>query len=389
SSRNRDNRYEESDEPDSPTTATNVIKFFSNAHAQFNDHFFQRALEENEKMPNAISTSYIDEFDQEELTDEEYFLGLSVADIINLSDKKTLADDEMVAKLKKEANSNPPPCINSAYLKRWFNSVYENDIENSLKKLKKDFDVIDGFDTSESDLIKDIIRIKLLQLRADHGKINKHIDENTYTSILISMDFEFLRLHFPGLISSSWNENEVPSSKWRREKIYNDSDAMARKADGILFNYNCRDQELFIFENIGPPEKTNNPKYLSDKLKCFRNCADSIFKTFYNGNGNIKYASKFYVLAYIVYKTKGELFRVNLAAPETFAVDKIMEIEYPFEHVNIINIIKVIELVFMVKKIIELNNDTLYNYKQSCIDIDKYNKDKFIKVKEWLSYAKT
>ncbi|CAJ0636798.1 9769_t:CDS:2 [Entrophospora sp. SA101] len=45
-----------------------------------------------------------------------------------------------------------------------------------------------------------MVRIKLLQLRAEFGQISKKIDENTYTFTLTSVDFEFLRLHFPHLV---------------------------------------------------------------------------------------------------------------------------------------------------------------------------------------------
>ncbi|CAJ0834598.1 5664_t:CDS:2 [Entrophospora sp. SA101] len=72
-----------------------------------------------------------------------------------------------------------------------------------------------------------MVRIKLLQLRAEFGQISKKIDENTYTFTLTSVDFEFLRLHFPHLV------------------------------------------ELLIFENLGPPNQIKNTKYLSDKIKCF------------------------------------------------------------------------------------------------------------------------
>ncbi len=96
------------------------------------------------------------------------------------------------------------------------------------------------------------------------------------------------------------NENDVPSSKWRRELIY-DTGALACKADGILFNYDDSDHEFLIFENIGPPLETKNSKYHQDLLKSFRNCVDSICRLFWRGIGDVKLASRYYVLAYVVY----------------------------------------------------------------------------------------
>src|SRR6266542_1011274 len=96
------------------------------------------------------------------------------------------------------------------------------------------------------------------------------------------------------------NENDVPSSKWRSELIY-DTGALACKADGILFNYDDSDHEFLIFENIGPPLETKNSKYHQDLLKSFRNCVDSICRLFWRGIGDVKLASRYYVLAYVVY----------------------------------------------------------------------------------------
>ncbi len=96
------------------------------------------------------------------------------------------------------------------------------------------------------------------------------------------------------------NENDTPSSKWRHELVRGVG-AMARKADGILFNYKSTSQEILLFENIGPPLKTDNPKYRRDLLKCFRNCVDALCNIFWKGKGNVEIASKYYVLAYVVY----------------------------------------------------------------------------------------
>ncbi|KAF0483243.1 hypothetical protein F8M41_023240 [Gigaspora margarita] len=130
-----------------------------------------------------------------------------------------------------------------------------------------------------------------MQLQAGHGeKLDWLMDENTYTSTIVSPDFEILKLCFPNLFISRWNENEVPSSKWRRILIY--GVASARKTDGILFNYDNVDQEFLIFENIGPPSRRKKPKYYADLLKCFRNSVDAICKIFWNGNGDVELGRK-------------------------------------------------------------------------------------------------
>ncbi|CAH1771424.1 5539_t:CDS:2, partial [Entrophospora sp. SA101] len=101
-------------------------------------------------------------------------------------------------------------------------------------------------------------KTKLMQLQAGHGeKLDLSMDENTYTATIVSPDFETLKLCFPTLFISRWNENEVPSSKWRCKLIY--GVGYAHKADGILFNYDNVDQEFLLFENVGPPSKTKEP----------------------------------------------------------------------------------------------------------------------------------
>ncbi|CAG8532237.1 3582_t:CDS:2 [Diversispora eburnea] len=101
-----------------------------------------------------------------------------------------------------------------------------------------------------------------------------------------------------------------------------DGNVSARKADGILLNYENISQEFLLFENVGPPSKTKNPKYKGDLLKCFRNSVDAICKTFWNVNGDVELARKYYVLTYVLYRDKGELFRLNMGAPKTFVTER-------------------------------------------------------------------
>ncbi|CAB5357118.1 unnamed protein product [Rhizophagus irregularis] len=183
------------------------------------------------------------------------------------------------------------------------------------------------------------------------------MDENTYTSTVISPDFEFLKTCFPGLFISRWNENDVPSSKWCREFVYG-TGALARKADGILFNYDDNNHEFFIFENIGPPLETKNSKYHKDLLKNFRNSVDSICRLFW--------------------EYEGELFRVNLGAPKIFVAESI---NYSFNYASFTNIIDIIKLLFTVKSVFESNKDILYEYNLSCMETDK----NFTRVHEWLA----
>jgi len=179
---------------------------------------------------------------------------------------------------------------------------------------------------------------------------------------------------------SRWNENDVPSSKWRRELIYG-TGALARKADGILFNYDDSDHEFLIFENIGPPLETKNRKYRQDLLKSFRNCVDSICRLFWCGIGDVKLASKYYVLAYVVYKHEGELFRVNLGAPKTFAVESMLKVNYSFKYASFTNITDIINLLFTVKAVFESNKNILYEYNLSCMETG----ENIIPVHEWLA----
>jgi len=57
-----------------------------------------------------------------------------------------------------------------------------------------------GFDSEQSELIKEVLKIKLMQLRAGFGdQLHKDMDENTYTSTIISSDFELLKMYFPNI----------------------------------------------------------------------------------------------------------------------------------------------------------------------------------------------
>ena len=77
--------------------------------------------------------------------------------------------------------------------------------------------------------------------------------------------------------------------------------SFAYKADGILLNFHCKGQEFLLFENVGPPNQSNVSKFRDDIDKCLQHCMDAICKTFWDGSGNAFLASKYYVLAYIVY----------------------------------------------------------------------------------------
>ncbi|CAG8771724.1 26805_t:CDS:2 [Gigaspora margarita] len=239
--------------------------------------------------------------EKDELTDDEVEKSLAEADIINISSDNLPINREFFNILKEKAHSQPPPRIKLDGLKKWIQENYARKITTTISNIRS-ITTIEDFDTKQVDFIKRILEIKLMQFQAGHGKkLDLLMDENTYTSTIVSPDFEMLKFCFPKLFISRWNENDVPSSKWRREIAYHDSSASARKADGILFNYENTSQEFLLFENIGPPLKTQNPKYNGDLLKCFRNSVDSICKTFWNGNGDVEFAKKYYVLAYVLY----------------------------------------------------------------------------------------
>jgi hypothetical protein len=64
---------------------------------------------------------------------------------------------------------------------------------------------ISGFNEEEFEFIKRVIEHKLLQLRAGVGeKLDYLMDENTYTSTIISVDFENMKLFFPRIFISRW-----------------------------------------------------------------------------------------------------------------------------------------------------------------------------------------
>ncbi|RHZ79299.1 hypothetical protein Glove_149g57 [Diversispora epigaea] len=86
------------------------------------------------------------------------------------------------------------------------------------------------------------------------------------------------------------------------------------------------------------------------------------FKVFSNGNGDVELTKNYYVLAYVLYKDKGELFRLNLGAPKTFVAEGILKVNYPFEYSTFPNIA------------------VLHNYTKSCMETSK----KFTPVREWL-----
>ncbi|CAG8602624.1 22994_t:CDS:10, partial [Gigaspora margarita] len=315
-------------------------------------------VKSNETIEDVLA-SQIDNEEKMELTNEDFEERLNDADIINIT----------------TAQSQSLPRINVDGLKEWIKKNYARKIKTTLSNLRSTT-IIEGFDAEHSDFIKRIFEIKLMQLQAGHGeKLDWLMDENTYTSTIVSPDFEILNLTNALL---NRNENEVPSSKWRRILIY--GVASARKADGILFNYDNVDQEFLIFENIGPPSRRKKPKYYADLLKCFRNSVDAICKIFWNGNGDVELVRKYYVLAYVLHGKKGELFRLNLGAPKTFVAEKILVVNYPFEYATFPNIVDIIDLLFTVKAVFESNQDVFHDYTKSCMETTK----KFTPVREWL-----
>ncbi|CAB5357117.1 unnamed protein product [Rhizophagus irregularis] len=295
------------------------------------------------------------ELGDDELSDDEYEERLIEANIVNISANRSFANKDLLEILKEHAKSDPFFDANITGLKNWFRKNYARKIDDTLSSLQATTE-IDGFDENQFNLIKRVLENKLMQL--GHGdQLDVLMDENTYTSTVISPDFEFLKTCFPGLFISRWNENDVPSSKWCREFVYG-TGALARKADGILFNYDDNNHEFFIFENIGPPLETKNSKYHKDLLKNFRNSVDSICRLFW--------------------EYEGELFRVNLGAPKIFVAESI---NYSFNYASFTNIIDIIKLLFTVKSVFESNKDILYEYNLSCMETDK----NFTRVHEWLA----
>lgn len=128
--------------------------------------------------------------------------------------------------LKEQANSAPFPNINTTGLKIWIKKNYavcarlcisfiyslglllvffQCNIYDTLSNLRETTK-IDGFDADQFDLIKRVLEYKLMHLIAGHGnQLDVSLmDENTYTSTVISQDFELLKLCFPGLFVSQW-----------------------------------------------------------------------------------------------------------------------------------------------------------------------------------------
>ncbi|CAJ0875764.1 14026_t:CDS:2 [Entrophospora sp. SA101] len=263
--------------------------------------YYKKDEDKKESENFTIEDILASQMDNEEieLDNEEFEQRLADADIINISAANSLINKKLFNKLKVTAQSQSIPRINVDELKKWIKKNYTRKVNTTLSNLQSTT-MIEGFDTEQFDFVKRILEMKLMQLQAGHGeKLDLSMDENTYTATIVSPDFETLKLCFPALFISRWNENEVPLSKWRRKLIY--GVGYARKADGILFNYGNVDQEFLLFENVGPPSKTKEPKYRADLLKCFRNSVDAICKTFWNGNGDVELAKKYYVLSYVLH----------------------------------------------------------------------------------------
>ncbi|CAJ0641032.1 4099_t:CDS:2 [Entrophospora sp. SA101] len=276
--------------------------------------YYKKDEDEKESENFTIEDILASQMDNEEieLDNEEFEQRLADADIINISAANSLINKKLFNKLKATAQSQSIPCINVDELKKWIKKNYTRKVNTTLSNLRSTT-MIEGFDTEQFDF-----------LQAGHGeKLDLSMDENTYTATIVSPDFETLKLCFPTLFISRWNENEVPSSKWRCKLIY--GVGYAHKADGILFNYDNVDQEFLLFENVGPPSKTKEPKYCADLLKCFRNSVDAICKAFWNGNGDVELAKKYYVLSYVLHENEGELYRLNLGAPKAFVAEKILK----------------------------------------------------------------
>ncbi|CAG8781740.1 26585_t:CDS:2, partial [Dentiscutata erythropus] len=261
--------------------------------------------------------------EKDKLTDNDVEKSLAEADIINISlDNPSILNRELFNILKEKAYSQPPPHIKIDGLKKWIQENYARKLTTMMSNIRS-VTTIEDFDAKQ-----------LMQFQARHGKkLDLLIDKNTYTSTIVSPDFEMLKFCFLKLFISRWNENDVPSSKWHCEIVYCDSNTSACKADGILFNYGNISQKFLLFENISLQLKTQNPKYNSDLLKCFRNSVDSICKTFWNGNRD----------------DKDELFRLNLGASKTFVAERILTVNYPFEYSTFPCIVNIIDLLFTVK----------------------------------------
>ncbi len=148
------------------------------------------------------------------------------ANIVNISANRSLASKDLLRILKEQAKSVSFPDINITGLKTWFKKNYavcvrlcisfiyslgllliffQRNIDDTLSNLRATTE-IDRFNVNQWDLIKRILEYKLMHLIAGHGnQLDVSLmDENTYTSTVISQDFEFLKLCFPGLFVSQW-----------------------------------------------------------------------------------------------------------------------------------------------------------------------------------------
>ncbi|CAG8761590.1 14261_t:CDS:2, partial [Cetraspora pellucida] len=153
---------------------------------------------------------------------------LAEADIINISSNNPPINKEFFDRLKETAQSQPPPHVKVNGLKKWIQENYDRKISTTISNIRS-VTTIEDFDTKQVEFIKRILEIKLMQFQAGHadGKSNR---KNKCINPYCLLDF--------------------PSSKWHREMVYHDSSASARKADGILFNYDNTSQEFLLFENI-------------------------------------------------------------------------------------------------------------------------------------------
>ncbi|CAJ0748191.1 19262_t:CDS:2 [Entrophospora sp. SA101] len=139
---------------------------------------------------NCCSKINNDELINDDLSDDELDERLIEANIINISANNTLAKKSLFKSLKEQAKSMPFP---------------QRKINDTLSNLLATTE-IEGFNDDQFDLIKRVFEYKLLQLRAGHdNQLDVSLmDENTYTSTVISPDFEFLKICFPGLFVSQW-----------------------------------------------------------------------------------------------------------------------------------------------------------------------------------------
>ncbi|RHZ84040.1 hypothetical protein Glove_86g123 [Diversispora epigaea] len=183
------------------------------------------------------------------LSDDEYEERLIEANIVNISASRSLANKDLLKISKERVKSIPFPNINTTGLKIWIKKIYMRNIHDTLSNLRA---------TTE---------------------INGWAWESAFT--------------FPGLFVSQWKENDFPSTKWRRELVYY-TNAYARKADGILFNYDDNDHEFLIFENISPPLETKNRNICDIRSFSFTNITDIInllftVKAVFESNKNVLY----------------------------------------------------------------------------------------------------